>query len=46
MMGPVRRYVEAWVVIFNPWLLLWEQEAVADQNFDLPRRPENKDEDG
>lgn len=35
LMGPVRRYTEAWIVILNPWVLLLEQPAISDTAFDL-----------
>ena len=35
LMGPVRRYVAAWLIILCPWLLLWEQPAVEDTTFEV-----------
>ena len=30
-----RKWVAAWIIVCNPWILLWEQKAVRDPLFDL-----------
>lgn len=39
-----RKYVEAWVIIISPWVLLLDQYAVHSPDFDL--FPEDSFEEG
>lgn len=39
--GPFRKCLEFWIVFFNPWLLWYEQPAVAPEELQLTERKKN-----